>query len=820
MEYKKGEHKKVARARKKVKKTSNKLKNAERFTPSIKMGLTYDLAQQRIEDNLTNDKPINRSKSYGRILLENVFNFCNTVTLILVIILIAIGQPNQAVSSCIIFINMAIGIYQEIKAKHTVEKLSLVVDSSCTVLRDGVKNTISTRELLLDDLYYLTSGMQVPVDCIIVKGSVEIDESILTGESENVLKSIDRRVLAGSHVVSGKALAQVDKVGKDCYIENVARVARRVTKPRSFIFNVLDRIIKWITFALVPLAVLLFISTKVVAQASFNDTVVQVGGAVLGMLPIGMFLLTSTSLASSVLKLSKKNTLAQDLYSIEMLAMVDTLLLDKTGTITDGKLEVVADYAMTEEEIDLNSILTTLLHATHDDSTTTTALKEKYEKGVRLPVVKSLGFTSGRKYSGVELENEVVYCLGAPDFVLENIDLVNEYMQDHCSQCRYLLLARFNGKLEDFKKEKAIPIYLFSLEDKLRDDVKETLEWFHDNDVDIKIVSGDNPYTVSQIASKTGVYGAENYVNCNGLSDNELADRLEDNSIFGRVSPEQKRTIVKSLQSQGKVVGMIGDGVNDVLALREADCSISFASANEVARNISRIIMMDSNFKTLPSAVLEGRRVIGNVEKVAALYVMKNLFVMFMTLTYAIMTFFTKVDNYPFIPTRLLILEFFVIGIPTLALALQKNNKKVDKNFFINIIKSSVPGAISLIAGVGMILILMSTGVISLANVLDVKSYNSSMAAIALTMSGFATLFIIALPLNRFRLIVIFSMLVLSIISLIGDQILLDSWFFTIDKIKEPIHIIWITVSALVSALTNVIIRLIISKFKKSDELA
>lgn len=804
------EHKKITKAKGKTKKDSFKLKKAERYLPAIDMGLTQEKVNERIEDNLTNHKPINRSKSYGRIIVENVFNFCNTVTLILVIILIAVGQPNQTVSSCIIFLNMAIGIYQEIKAKWTVEKLSLVVDSTCEVLREGQKKTISTKDLVLDDLFYMNAGMQVPVDGIVVDGVAELDESILTGESESVKKIAQQNILAGSYMIAGEVLIRADRVGKDCYIESVAKIARRVTKPRSNIFKVLDRIIKGITIALIPLALLLFISTKIVANAGTTETIMQVAGSILGMLPIGMFLLTSTALASSVLKLSKKNTLAQDLYSIEMLAMVDTLLLDKTGTITDGNLTICEELSLCQEEIDIRSIITTLVDATHDKNPTACALKQKYGEGQKLRVTDVMPFSSERKMSAVEVDENVVYCLGAPDYVVKDSELLDDFVNNSCKHCkRTLVLARYNGRMAEMNKKNMEPLYAFSLEDKLRDDVKDTLNWFYDNDVDIKIVSGDNPQTVREIAQVTGIKNTEKVLNCNGVSDSELDEKVLETTIFGRVAPEQKSTIVTSLQKKGRIVGMIGDGVNDVQALKEADCSISFASANEVARNISRIILLDSNFKTLPLVVSEGRRVISNVEKVSALYIMKNFFVMFMTLLFAIITFIIKKDLYPFIPTRMLLIEFFVIGVPTFALALQANYKRAEGNFLKNIMKSCVPAALSLIIGVGVVLILMFSGAISMGNIpLDmIKDYQSSLAVITFTMSGFSALFVIALPLNRFRLSVIFTMFILSILAIFLDQALLDGWFLTIELITDPMHVLWIAIGVILATVSHVFLR-------------
>ena len=814
----KEENRRITKARQKEKKDSNRLLNAERFYPSTNFGLTFQQVEQRKEENLTNNKPINRSKSYFRILYENFFNFCNVVTLSLVVLLIVIGEPNQAVSSCIIFLNIFIGVYQEIKAKKTVEKLSLVVESTCEVLREGKKNEISTREIVLDDLFLLNSGNQVPVDAKIVDGFVEVDESILTGESINVKKNNNATILAGSYIVSGEALVKAEKVGKDCYIENVARIARRVSKPHSNIFKVLDKIIKGISFALIPLALLLFISTRIVAHATISNTIIQVAGSILGMLPIGMFLLASTALASSVLKLSKKNTLAQDLYSVEMLAMVDTLLLDKTGTITDGNLEVVENKFLSEEKYNLNDIFSFLFNATHDKNTTAIAFKNKY-KNDNIDIKKISGcipFSSERKFSAVEIEGKYVYCLGAPNYAVSMNDEISAFINKNSLNCRRtLILGKFGGKLIDMKKENVEPVCMFALEDKLREDVNETLKWFAENDVDIKIVSGDNPLTVSKIAQKTGEIGAENYINCSDINDIELENQINA-TVFGRVSPEQKSKIVNILQKKGRTVGMIGDGVNDVQALKEADCSISFASANEVARNISRIILMDSNFKTLPNVVSEGRRVISNVEKISSLYVMKNIFVMFMTLLFSIIAFVVKKDLYPFVPTRMLLIEFFVIGVPTVCFALQSNTKRTEGNFLYNIMKRCIPAGISLIFGVGLILILMATNVIDtsyIGNAQEIQDYQSSLSVVALTMSGFSALAIVALPKNKYRIVVISIMFFIFVGALLLDQYVLDGWFFTVDIIKNPLHLMWIGISSIFATLIHILSNFVIKKY-------
>lgn len=803
----------------KIKKDSAKLEKAERYNPDPNTGLSQEQVEERIQDNLVNAKPPKRSKSFGKILFDNFFNFCNGITVSLVILLIAIGAIDYAISSFIIFISISIGILQEVRAKRTVEKLSLISESTCEVIRDGKSVVLSSRDIVLDDIYKIWSGAQVPVDSIILSGRVEVDESILTGESSHVTKGEGDTLLAASNIVSGEVILRADKVGKDCYIENIARIARRVSKPQSKIFYSLNKIIKGISIALVPLCALLFISSMIVTKKPFYDTVIDVASSALAMIPIGMFLITSTALAAGVIKLSKKNTLAKDLYSIEMLAMVDTLLLDKTGTITDGELEVVEEKILNENEYPVGDIMGALLRATGDKNSTAKGLRKKYgEFGETLQATAFVPFSSDRKYSGVEIGG-VSYILGAPSFACGTSYEVSCYAEESACLCRRtLVLGRFNGPLTDFDNDKTIPIAVFALEDTLRADVKETIDWFYRNGVDIKIVSGDNPLTVSRIAAKSGIQNAENYLNCQNLSTNELCDKVMETVVFGRIMPEQKHDIVSYLQSQGRVVGMIGDGVNDVPALKEADCSISFASANEAARNISRIVLMDSNFKSLPKVVEEGRSVIGNMEKVSALYVMKNLFVMFFTLFYAIMGLVTKDTYYPFDTKRMLLIEFFVLGIPIFILALQPNKKRCDGNFLKNILKSAFPAGLSIIAGVGFILLLFAFKDMSyIGGVNEVRQYTASIAAIVLTLAGFSALFIVSLPFNRFRLIVIFTMLIVTVLGVWMDGSFFDGLFLNISY-PLPRDIIYIVLGVIIATAVNIFGRRVAAKIADKIE--
>ena len=802
----------LRRARNKKKNDSRSHKNAERFTPDISKGLDGAVVAQRREDNLVNIKPINRAKSYPRIIFENIFSFCNIVTLFLMLLLVCIGAADYALSSSIIIISMVIGIVQEIKAKQSVEKLSLTVESTCTVIRDGEKKEISTKELVLDDVYIAEAGAQVPVDSVIADGYVEVDESILTGESIPVKRTAEESIYAGSIVMEGQAVARADRVGKDCYIESIARAARKVERPKSRIFNSINNFIKVATVILAVLAVILIISERLAAQMddwnSWKDTIITVSSSIIGMIPVGMFVMMSTALAVSVLRLSRHSALPQDLYSVEMLARVDTLLLDKTGTITSGDLEVVDVKTLTEPTVDLRDLMCTFTEATKDKKSTARALDRKFEGGNVLKFTDALSFSSARKYSAVTLEGGKSYLLGAPEYVTVLSEEAKEYLSGQSKLGRRsVLLAQFDGPISEAVPEKTVPLDIFILEDSLRTDVRSTLEWFYKNDVDVKIISGDNPETVSNIAAKTGVFNADKWVNCRGLSKEELEEKAEEGVVFGRVSPDQKRDIVRCLQRKGRTVGMIGDGVNDVKALRESDCSISFGSANEVARNISRIILTDNNFSTLPTIVNEGRSVIGNIEKVSALYIMKNIAIMVLTLAFAIAGFVNPAISYPISTKQLLLLEFFVIGVPSLAFAMQKGNaRRVTGNFMRNVLKSALPASLALILSVAIIYPLGMNGVFAAAS----ETYVVSVTGMALTVTGFMCLLIISLPPDKFRLIVAAVMFAVSIAAIYADYYLIGSWlgpdetFLGMVPLESGADAGWLALAAAAGTIVNI----------------
>ena len=796
------------------KKDSHKMKKAERIDVSYFEGLSFEQVEERKKNNLVNKKNLDNTKSYFKIFMNNICSFCNLLTIGLVVLLICIGAWDYTISSCIIFINIGIGIYQEIKAKKAVQKLTLLTQSSYEVIRQSMKYTISTDEIVLDDVIIIRAGQQIPIDGSILQGTLEVDESILTGENIPVKKELSDKLLSGSSVVSGEAIVRAERVGKDCYIEGITKIAQKISKPKSDIFKTLNELIKGLSAILVVLATLLLIAERVSTVSTWKDTIISVSSSMLGMIPVGMFLLTSTALASSVLRLSKKNALPQDLYSIEMLARVDTLLLDKTGTITDGKLEVTERFDISKPDLNIEDIILTLDNENKDKKPTALALNNYSKDGKVLKAKQALAFNSIRKYSAVTIDNKT-YLLGAPDIICPNDEKVSAYCNSQSLKGRRtILLAECELSIDDINLDMTRPIAIFALEEKIKDDVKETLKWFHDNDVDIKIISGDNPQTVSAIAQKSGVYNSDKYVNCSNISDEELDTLTESAAVFGRVSPEQKLHIVQDLQKKGHIVGMMGDGVNDVQSLKESDCSISFANANDAARNISRIVLLDNNFKSMPNIVEEGRRVIANVEKVSSLYIMKNLFVMFMTIVYAIMTIVNKTQSYPFDTKKMLLIEFFVIGVPTFCYALLPNTARIKGNFLRNILKSSIPSAISLIVSTGFILII--SGSLDYTGIENISNYQISMATFALTMAGFFAVLVISMPPNKIRLSILGAMIVLSILAVLVDGLLpgeLNGMFFDMQIITK--HAGWIVLSTCIAAIINLTVKYISDKIDK-----
>ena len=791
------------------KKDSFKMKKAERINTSALYGLTEEQVKDRLKDNLVNKKALDKTKSYTKIVVQNTFNFCNTLIIILCIILDILGHFDYTISSSMIAINIAVGIFQEVKAKWTVQKLSIVKQSTCDVIREGITKNISTEDLVLDDVFILTAGQQVPVDGVILDGAIELDESILTGESRGVKKAKDAKIMAGSVALAGEAAVRAERVGKDCYIESIANIARKVNKPQSKLFTIIDNIIKAFSIALFVLGIMLIVASQL-AKESWDDTLLMAFSSMLGMIPCGMFVVTSTALAQSVLKLTKFNALPQDIYSIEMLAMVDTLLLDKTGTITDGNLEVIDNHIIDKQyELEkIKALIFTMNEVNKDKKPTALALNKYCENAEMLNPTEALPFSSSRKYSAMTLDNGKTYILGAPDFICLKNEAVLKYCETKAIEGkRTILLASFDGSIDDIDPLATNPICLFTIEEKLKENITEILSWFNANDVEIKIISGDNPATVSAIAKKAGVKDAWKLVNCAEVTDEELKELCKETVVFGRVSPEQKVLIVNELKAQKHIVGMVGDGVNDVQALKASDCSISFANANEAARNTSRIVLLDNDFKSMPKIVEEGRRVIGNIEKVSSMYIMKNIFIMVMTFIFAIAMIVAhdQAFGYPFSTKNMLMIEFFVIAIPSFTFALLPNQERSKGKFMRNVVVVSFPAALSMIFAAGFIFILNICGVIP--GQIKMGDYVVSLASLAMTMAAFVCVVFISLPKNKVRLLTVFIAAVLAVISAAVDFTYLNGYLLDVELPETVMDLVYVLIAVAISWLVNIIAR-------------
>ncbi len=900
---------------------------ATRYYPDLNQGLNETQVNERILSELVNNTTKTYSKTYKQIFFSNIFTFFNVLCVIIAIALILVGSWGDLFFALILVLNTSIGIYQEIKAKHTIDKLTIVTAPTSTVIRDGVNKEIPVKDLVLDDIIVLKNGKQISVDCIVKDGNIEVNEALLTGESVPVKKTIGDRLYAGSFISSGSCKAQVDKVGKDCYIQKLQAKAKRYSKPKSELLRSLKMVVSIIGVIIIPLGLFVgltnFNSAKAAAAdatyntkgefnvygvtssgksifigkvenidhlnynkytvrtvtneslapeitntierikvtytkkisgniglnyitvsdnannvllsindfsfkseytdyecnfnlgkdafyssetekalkfdtqgnsmttkkltssaeqlnielnvkshgyakgtASFNEqviysTVTKTAGSLIGMIPAGMFLLTSMALAVGVLKLAKHKTLVQELYCIEMLARVDVLCLDKTGTITDGTMKVKEVITLgKEKEFDVDLIMGSFLNAVEDNNQTSIALQNRFGINVEYKKKFVLPFSSSRKLSAVTFEGGIgTFILGAPEFVYTGkskklLQIVNKKAS---SGYRVLMLAQTDMPIKGDKIPSTnTAIALFILEDHIREDAKDTIKWFNENGVAVKVISGDNPATVSEIATRVGIENAQDYVSLEGLSAADVETIADEYTVFGRVTPEQKAILVKSLKKKGKSVAMTGDGVNDILAMKEADCSIAMAGGSEAARNVSHLVLMDSNFASMPKVVEEGRRIINNIQRSASLFLMKTLFTMTLTI---ITIIFSKmfVNGYPFVTKQLMLLESFVIGVPAFFIAIQPNKQKIKGNFLKNVFANCLPSAFVLLLSVFAVYFMGTRNSFDLSDAEEV----SSMCVLCITYVGLVILYNTCRPMNTYRAIIFVSMLIL-----------------------------------------------------------
>jgi len=738
-----------------------KRKQVEIEKPKIKrvkadpnVGLTVEQVVERINKGYINKTNKTNNKTYLSIFINNIFTFFNILCVAIAICLVFAGSFKDLFFLVIMLANTSIGIIQEIKAKRTIDKLSLLTAPTTKVIRGGNEYEVTTEEVVLDDIVLFTNGKQIVADCVMLEGTVEVNESLLTGESVPIKKSKGDILLAGSFISSGSCRARVDKIGDDCYIEELSKKAKTYKKPKSELFNSLNSIIKAIGFIIIPIAVLMYLNNYAIFH-TYTDSVTKTAGAIIGMIPSGMFLLCSIALTVSVIRLAQRKALVQDLYCVEMLARVNILCLDKTGTITDGTMKVFNCVEVQNKSgFTLKRIMGSFLSSQNDNNQTSQSLVNYFGYNKELKPVTTLPFSSTRKLSAVTFEDVGTYILGAPEFVLPNLkegkhkDIIDQYAKDGY---RVLVLAYSNapinkGNLPTNRNLVAIIV----LEDHIRDDAIETIKWFKENDVKIKIISGDNPLTVAEIAKRVGVDNTENFINLEGLSESQVISAANKYTVFGRVTPEQKATLVKAMKAQGNTVAMTGDGVNDILALKEADCAIAMASGSDAVRSVSHMVLLDSKFASMPQAVFEGRRVINNVQKSSALFFMKTIF----TIIFSI--FILAIGQaYPFSPLQLYMLEFFVIGIPSFFLALKPNKSRVKGKFIYNLFKNALPGALTILLNViacyGFVMLTQGS--------LDDIVLISSMATIVLTFTGIAMLLKLCQPFSALTGILFTAML-------------------------------------------------------------
>ncbi len=730
----------------------------------INEGLSSEDVRKRQEKNLVNYDTSVPTKSIKKILFDNFFTIFNFLNLFLGIIVFMAGSFKNMIFLSVVIINTAISTIQEIHSKKVVDRLSVLASSKARVIRDGKRQEISINEIVIDDVLEFKTGSQIATDSIILNGTVQVNESFLTGEPDSIEKKEGDVLLSGSYIVSGNCTAKVIHIGEENYTAKISKDAKYVKKVNSEIMTSLNNIIKFLTFAIIPIGIALFIVQLNVENLSFQSAVTKTVAAIIGMIPEGLVLLTSTVLAVSVVRLSKSKVLVQELYCIETLARVDTLCLDKTGTLTEGIMEVKDYIPINDSDTNMKNILSNIAKFSEDENSTINAIKDYFKDITNefIPV-KKYAFSSKTKWSAITFENQGSYIIGAPEFILKNNfkkyeNTINKYTKDY----RVLVLSHTQSKIE----KENLPldtdiIGLLLITDKIRKEAKDTLEYFYKQDVNIKIISGDNPITVSKIAKQVGVKNYDKYIDMSKITDKDnMLDIATNYTVFGRVTPTQKKELVLALKSKGKTVAMTGDGVNDVLALKAADCSIAMQNGSDATKNVAQLVLLDSNFASMPKVVAEGRRTINNIQRSASLFLVKTIYSTILALMFLFMG-----EAYPFVPIQLTLISTVTIGIPSFILALEPNNARIRGHFLRNVISKSLPTGITVALNILIISILNKCNIIS-------NEHYSSLCVIATSICGLILLFTLTksrknedtiFPFSMFRMLIALSMSALLI---------------------------------------------------------
>lgn len=664
-------------------------------------GLTQAEVEARIADGQVNAIQDSSNRSVKDIVMGNTLTFFNFINVVLLALVLSVRSYKNMLFIFIIIANTLIGIFQEIKAKITLDKLKILTVSHVDVIRDGVKKSVTVSELVKDDVILLKSGGQIPADGVILDGEVDVNESLLTGESDSIHKTCGSKVLSGSFVTSGKAMCLLTEVGHDCYMEKLSSEAKQFKRYKTELQRNLDTILKFISIIIVPLGIILFAKQYWISGSTYEQAALDTVAAVLGMIPEGLVLLTSVALALGAVRLARRSTLVRELFCIETLARVDTLCLDKTGTITEGHLCVQGEESV-KEDIDLEQLMGRMVGALGDENETFQALRQHYKRNQSANTKFVLPFSSERKFSGVVFEGEGTYLMGAYQFIFPQADpAVLEKIAEYASQgLRVLTVAHSPNEMTDYTLAEGFEIVGFVfMTDVVRKNAPDILGYFEEQGVDLKVISGDDPVTVAAIAARAGLKDADKYIDATTIyTDEEMEDAILKYSVFGRVTPKQKQQMVRLLKQNGRTVAMTGDGVNDVLALKDADVSIAMASGSEAAKNTANLVLLNSDFASLPHIVNEGRRVINNIKTAASMFLIKTGF----SVLTALLTIIVG-QNYPFQPIQLSVINGCAVAIPTMLLQLEPSFQKVNKHFFREVLRMSMPAAITITAMITII---------------------------------------------------------------------------------------------------------------------
>lgn len=766
------------RKNKKSREKISETREVPRFRPKTQAGLTQAQVTQRQQEGLTNLPVDTQFKSVGRIISENILTYFNLIFFILSLLLILVQSYRNLTFLPVIIVNTLIGIFQEIRSKRVLDKLTVLNTTHTSVIRDSQITDVATDQLVLDDIVIFKSGNQIPADAIVLDGMVKVNESLLTGESDEIAKHAGDTLMSGSFIVSGECHAQLDKVGADAYISKLTNQAKMMrSEEQSQMIVSLNKLVKWVGIIIIPIGITLFSQSYFFNGQSIHDSIVTMEAALIGMIPEGLYLLTTVALALSATRLAREKVLLHNMKSIETLARVDVLCVDKTGTITENEMSV--DRLVPSENYlsqggqtsDLSKLVGDFATAMPKDNATMAAIQAYFTDTSGQHAKSFTTFSSVGKFSSVTFKAGT-YILGAPEMVLrDDYALYAETITPFAEQgARVLVFGQYDGQFTSEKLSARVePLGFILLSNAIRDNAKETFEYFAQQGVALKVISGDNPVTVSRIAIEAGIQNADQFVDARDLTTPALmAAALKDNAVFGRVTPEQKKTFVTLLKNDGHTVAMTGDGVNDILAMKEADCSIAMASGSEATAHASQVVLLESDFSKMPEVVMEGRRVVNNIERSSSLFLVKNIFSFLMSI-FAVAFAVT----YPLQPSQITLISLFTIGIPSFFLALEQNKERIQGNFMLNILGKAIPGGLTDMLIVGTLVI---CGTIFDFSKTDI----STTATLLLTVVGFMVLFKISSPMNHFRQLIFLSCLAGMIICS-----LLFSQLFSLTKISD-----------------------------------